>query len=365
MSRRKSQPKTAGEPSNSDPGVHHPYDKAAQYAINVDPQGFQDWFFPALSLVARYSQWTNIRGQIDPDAAHRVGDTIADLIDLHQPNAPLALSIEIQTVPEPGFLNRALGYTHMFRRVLKRPGNDKPYDIFTGVVYLTGRGAGDEIVMAREGLGGVGLRFEVISRAMADVDAEPLLDQIDKGEVKPCMLYWVSLMRNGERPDIIKKWKELVERFIHWSERRNLSVVLQTFAELTNRVAIWSENLKEWPVVESQLYKQWTRDAELRGKAEGRIEGKVEGRAEGKVEGRAEGQASALTIVLKRLFGAKLPADIVDRIAKQNESDILAEWLGAAVSARSWDEVRAFMGIAAAPSAPKKRSSKAGKNGHA
>ena len=98
MSRRKSKSPGEGATPSSDPGVHHPYDKAAQYAVNVDPQGFLDWFFPALSQVARYSQWANVRGQIDPDAAHRIGDTVADLIDLHQPYAPLAMPIEIQTV---------------------------------------------------------------------------------------------------------------------------------------------------------------------------------------------------------------------------------------------------------------------------
>ena len=84
--------------------------------------------------------------------------------------------------------------------------------------------------MSCEGLGSVGLRFEVVSRAMAEVDAVSLLDQIEAGEVKPCLLYWVSLMRNAGKPDIIKRWKGLVERFIHWQERRNLAVVTLTFS---------------------------------------------------------------------------------------------------------------------------------------
>ena len=134
MPRRK--PKPAAEaPTQAqvqDSGVHHPFDKAARYAINIDPQGFLDWFFPALSQVARYFQWANVRGQIDPDAAERVGDTVADLTKLGDPNSPIALPIEIQTVPESQFLTRALGYAHMFRRALKRAGVISPTTFLSG-----------------------------------------------------------------------------------------------------------------------------------------------------------------------------------------------------------------------------------------
>ena len=109
-------------------------------------------------------------------------------------------------------------------------------------------------------------------------------------------------------------------------------------------------------MIESQLYKQWTRDAEQRGE--------IRGEQRGKQHGEASATRSLLTMALERLLGKSLPADIAQRIAAETKADVLAEWFKASLNASSADGVRTLMGLAQ-PASPKKRAPKAGKNGHA
>lgn len=353
--------------------VHHPYDKSSRYAVAVHPQGLLDWLDPSLRLYFRFIRWAPVRGQIDPDAADRVGDTVAQLLDLHDPNQPVAIPIEIQTVAESLTIFRLLRYTAIFSHLLKGE-NHRPCDIYAAVIHLTGDVEVKHINSLRPNLAG-GLNFKIISKAMRDEDAATLLDQIEREEVHWCMLYWVSLMQGGERLDIIIRWKALAKRFIVGEEHRNLGVVVLTFAELTGRLEIWREQLKEWRVIESQLLKEWTLEAEFRGKLAGIVQGKAEGKTEGKAEGKAEGQTegkllmgrSNLMIVLEQKFASPVPTDIDAAIAAQDDPVILSRWLKESINAASLGDVRKCMGLPKPQPASKPKtqpkSSSQGKNG--
>ena len=193
--------------------VHHPYDKSSRYAAAVHPQGLLDWLEPALRFYFRFIRWAPVRGQLDPDAADRIGDTVALLLNLNDANRPAAVPIEIQTIAESNTVFRLLRYAAIFSQLLKGDDN-RPCQVFAAVIYLTGDLETKSITAQRPNVA-AGIQFTIISRAMRDENAAALLDRIEREEVHWCMLYWVSLMQGGDRLDIIYCPRPKVEVYFY------------------------------------------------------------------------------------------------------------------------------------------------------
>ena len=351
MARRKS-PKPRAQPRL---GVHHPFDKASGYAARYDPRGFLAWLAPGLATTTLFRQWANVRGLIDPDALERIGDTVAELDDLFDPNAPIAVPIEFQTIPEPSTIRRLLNYLSVFLMVLRRPGLDGPFVIFPAVVYLQGQLPASEIRAENANLPGVGLRFRPISLAVGEQDAESTVDRIETEELRPCVLFWVPLMINGGKPDIIQRWRRLAERLIPRWDWRNLGTVALLFADLVKRRAAWEQALEDWRVVESTLFREWTELAAQRGEARGE--------ARGETRGQLRASRASVIAVLETKFGATLPPDLIERVNGEDDPAVLSAWLVRCVQTDSLEKTRAILGLAAPASnpadAPKARKAKA------
>jgi hypothetical protein len=90
------------------------------------------------------------------------------------------------------------------------------------------------------------------------------------------------------------------------------------FAELAGRRAVWSDALKEWNMYESQLFKEWTAEADRRAEVRTRRETILE--------------------ALKERFPVAVPQEVVDVINHQDSLDILREWNRAALRASSLED---------------------------
>ncbi len=84
------------------------------------------------------------------------------------------------------------------------------------------------------------------------------------------------------------------------------------------------------------LYEQW----EKRTEAKGRNEGRNEGRAEGRNEGRAEGLMASLLSVHQDRFGV-LPERLRTSLAKKVTIETIGPWLTLFITARSAEEIAA------------------------
>jgi hypothetical protein len=215
------------------------------------------------------------------------------------------------------------------------------------MLNLTGAPQPDTLEMDLPGQEVPALRFHLVTRNLREEEAAETLDGIADGTISRCLLCWISLMRGGAEPDIMKRWKTIASIEPNSEHRSAYGLVVTIFAELTGCADLWRSALKEWNMRESTLVNEWKAEwlaeGEAKGRAEGeakgRAEGEAKGRAEGEAEGRAEGERSALLLLLDQKFHAAVPRDLVAAIEAQSDRALLTRWLIAAINA---DSIEAF-----------------------
>jgi hypothetical protein len=153
---------------------------------------------------------------------------------------------------------------------------------------------------------------------MRDEDAAQTLDRIAAGEVSPCLLSWISLMRGGAEPGIIERWKAVANEEPNDQHRATYGALVTLFAELTDCAAVWKSGLEGWNMRESTIVAEW------------KAEGRAEGRAEGIAEGVAKAKRSDLLELLGEKFGSPIAPDVVATIEAQADVDVLSRWFKAA-----------------------------------
>jgi hypothetical protein len=239
-------------------------------------------------------------------------------------------------------LDRLLEYVARLRRELRcGPHRRDKYQVVAAVVNLTGAPQGDTLEMSLPGLTSPIVRIQAVTRTMRDEDAALTLDRIAAGEVSRCLLSWISLMRGGSEPGIIKRWQQIASQEPNDQHRATYGALVTLFAELTDCAAVWKSGLEGWNMRESTIVAEWKTEGRAEGKAEGLAEGIAKGMAEGRAEGVVQGERRALLTVLGQKFGSPIPAGVASAIEAQAGPDVLGHWLGLAITAESLEAFHA------------------------
>jgi hypothetical protein len=155
------------------------------------------------------------------------------------------------------------------------------------------------------------------------VSATDTLALIESGELALCVLLWVVLMRGGGEPEVIERWKRLVEREPDLGKRAAYRHFALEFAELIPELVNWQRALEGWEVRESQ----YSKSIEARGEHRGELRAR-----------RAD---------LLKVLGLKLksPAPEPVRLAIEGTNDLatLDRWLEVLFEVDSWTDFQSRM----------------------
>jgi hypothetical protein len=130
-------------------------------------------------------------------------------------------------------------------------------------------------------------------------------------------------MRAADDSAVLARWLEQASRLDNVRVRADLVRIVLVFAELAGRLVAWSDALKEWKMIESQLVLEWTADARRKAELTTRRED--------------------LLLTLKERFPDRIPEEIVDLINRQESMALLQDWLRAGLHASSLDELLAVL----------------------
>jgi hypothetical protein len=129
-------------------------------------------------------------------------------------------------------------------------------------------------------------------------------------------------MSGSDDPAVLARWHELASRVENKRIRADLLRIALVFAELAGRLAVWSDAMKEWTMIESKLVMEWTADA----------------RRETELATRRD----VLFQTLKERFAIPLPEEVVGVINQQVSVEVLRDWFRAALHVPSLD---AFLAV--------------------
>ncbi len=304
------------------------YDQAARYSLRSDPLGFLRWLVRGLAPALRFQGWLDTRTLPFPGSPDRTCDTVAELADVVAALGRWAVVTEFQTEPDPEILDRLLEYLARLRRALRwGPQRREKYQVVAALVSLTGPPKPHILEMALPGSDSPALHFRLAVRTLRDEEAALTLDQIAAGETSRSLLSWISLMRGGNEPGIIEKWRLVADQEPNEGHRADYRAIVIVFAELTGCAATWKSGLEGWNMRESTIVAEWM----------------AEGEAKGEAKGIAKGRRSALIEVLEQRFGAPIPADLVMTIGGQTDVDVLSRWFKAALRSETLDAIRAAL----------------------
>jgi hypothetical protein len=188
------------------------------------------------------------------------------------------------------------------------------------LVYLQGVCPESVVDMTLDG--GWGTRHTTLVWNVAGDSASAALDALSAGTSTWGILFWIPLMSGSDDPAVLARWHEFASRVDNNRIRADLLRIALVFAELAGRLAVWSDAMKEWTMIESQLVLAWTADA----------------RRESDLTARRE----FLLTTLKERFAIPLPEEVVAVINQQVSVEMLRDWFRAALHVPSLD---AFLAV--------------------
>lgn len=306
------------------------YDQAIRHLLQSDPIGMIRWLVPKLSKSCRFINWHDTRNWPFPGFADLVCDLVANLSNHPQGKPTHALVLEFMARAKSSIFDRALQYAvEAYQR--PRHGKDRKgrYQTHVAVINLAGRNPSWGLKSGppqdpSEAENDEGWSFKPTIRNLCDDDAAAVLDGIEADTIPFGALALVPLMKDGNTPDIISRWRKRLEQVKHEQWRPTLAALTVMFAELRKQQKTWANSLKGWNMLESQVVREWQTLA----------------RREGHQKGRLEQAQSALMTVLRARFqdlgGNGLELDI----AGQTDLDVLSQWLISAVNSSRLDEFR-------------------------
>jgi hypothetical protein len=232
------------------------------------------------------------------------------------------LVFEFQAQHDPDKLEVTLAEAGQLR-LEARHGESRrgKYHILVALVYL--RGACPEPVLDMTLPGGWGTKHAALIWNVADDVAGEALAALAAGTMTWGVLFWIPLMRGADDPLVLARWLEQASRVDNVRVRADLVRIVLVFAELAGRLIAWSDALKEWNMIESQLVLEWT--------AEARRETEVTTRRKD------------LFLILKERFPDPLPQEVASLINQQESAELLWDWLRVAVRAPFLEEFLAVL----------------------
>ena len=142
---------------------------------------------------------------------------------------------------------------------------------------------------------------------------------------------WLST-KGKNKEDTPKELVDFLEYVGDASKKGEKKDTYEGFAkELEERIRAIKKN-RDWEakfMLLQEMIKEERQEAFSEGKAEGEKEGKIEGKKEGKMEA---------LIDLLSIFEEKIPADILERLQSEKDTDTLTKWLKAAAKAKNLEE---------------------------
>src|SRR6185437_13164258 len=280
-------------------------DQASRYAAQADPDAVVGRLLRGGSISLRFRAWVDTRTTPRPGHRDRTADRVAELVRDAIPDQLWLLIFEFQSQHDPDKLDVTLSEAGQLR-LEARHGDDRrgKYNILTALIYL--RGACPESVLDMTLPGGWGTRHEALVWNVGDDDAREALDDLGAGTTTWGILFWIPLMRRGDDPAVLVRWREEALRVENIRVQADLMRIALVFAELAGRLIVWSNAMKEWNMIESQLVWEWTADA----------------RREAEVATRRED----LLLAIKERFPEPIPEEIVSLINQQESVELLRDW---------------------------------------
>jgi hypothetical protein len=325
--------------------VQNPFDHASRGLVRRAGLLMLAWLLRVAASSIRFERWLDTRLSL-PNQPDRVCDTIAHVWREDEGGFPWAVPIEFQAAPDPLMFGRAMGYqsmTWLQEKPTPHPGDR--FNLVCVIVNLTGVGdcgrrmtwrtqqkaappkAEGEPEQPAQDQAEVPPQPELaelpIEWNLETLDAFEIMDGIAKGELPRALLAWVSLMKNGDHPDILKRWPELAELEKDPVRRADLKLVV-VFADLTGRAPLWKQAVEGFNVIESPTVKEWTASA--------------------RAEGEAKGKIGDLVRILEKKFQA-VPPDLKAKIESATDLGVLENWVVTAAIADTLDRFRQDAGI--------------------
>lgn len=293
------------------------YDQGARYLCKRNPPGFFRWAVPRYAARFAFQGWQDTSQVAFPGEPDRICDTVADFAAAEASEARRLLDVEFQSEPEVDALDRFGEYGFRLRRELRDGrGQEGKYRVACLVVNMTGAPQPEELDTTEDELDGAGLHVRLKTATLRDEDAAATLARIARGELDPCVLPWVVLMRGGDEPANVDEWKRLATLVPDERLRADYAGIAVVFAELPGRGTIWRQALKGWNVKQSQQVLEWQQEA------------------------RVDNTRDLLMRILRGRLHTEVPEDVARTIAQTDDYTILLRWFDAAQTAGSWEIFR-------------------------
>lgn len=302
------------------------FDQAARFAARLDPAAFVCWLTRLPPEDLAFEGWLDTQSVPFPGDPDRRCDTVARVSNPHRVEPPWALVVEFQLEPEARMGWRMAEYCGRLGGELL-PYKDDPMSEFQVdgvVVNLTGRGRTPrEFLWAEAGLHS---RMGFPDVNLRDLDAAPLLASIERGGRPRGLLPWVPLMRDGDAPDTMGRWRAAAEAEPNARRRAEYGGLALVFAEAADRRPAWTNALEGFAVRQSQTVLDWI--------------------AEAKAEAKWEERQRAIIELFEDKFGA-MSSELSQRISTELKIDRLRAWLRALASAPTAEAFVAAMDASA------------------
>jgi hypothetical protein len=298
------------------------YDEALRYLSRRVKAPLLHWFLQLDATHVDFQSWLD-PVLVWPGMKERVCDLIARLANLDRGGLPTACIVEFQTVPDPRMFGRLLvagGLCWLDVKPADLPGDR--FELSAVVVNLTGQGD-----CARHmTLGTSEWTLKPYERNLETMDAKVVLEDIASDKAPREVLALISVMKNGDDPDTIKRWGEIAGPETDLDRRGDYALV-ELFAGAVGRRELWRKALEGFKMNESPVAREW--------RAEARREGEREGERKGKIEGKID---VVLRILQRRRI--TLPEDLLARIRACTDSEKIDRWVDSAAVATTLEEFR-------------------------
>jgi hypothetical protein len=220
-------------------------DKASRYAAKIDSMGFVCWILGLPADKFRFRDWLDTRKIAFPGDPDRTGDTVASLEKLAEGGVPWAIPIEFQADPDSLMFGRALGYLSAVWIGLK-PDEERGSRYHVGFVIVNLSGVGNCAREMRWSEAGLITNLGVVERNLEQESADELLSAIESGQWSRCLLPWAPLMKGGDTPALVSRWKLLAEAEPDSRRRSDYAALALIFAEKAKCQNLWQDQLKGW-----------------------------------------------------------------------------------------------------------------------
>jgi hypothetical protein len=298
------------------------FDQAARYAAQEAAEPVVARLVRGRRESLRFREWVESRTTPLPGERDRTADRVAALLDEAAPEQPWLLLAEFQAEHDPDKLDVTLIEVARLRMEVRHGPNRKSrYKVLAAMIYLRGRCPDAELDMTVGDECGTWHKPAVWN--LEDDEAAPVLDEVAANPALWGQLFWIPLMRRGDDPAIIARWKELVAALPEGRRRGDLGTIALIFAELAGRYVAWEQGLRGLNMTESQVVNRWIKEAEDRA--------------------RLEQARSILLQILEDRFPGRTSTEVASTINAQPSLALLRDWVHAATKAANFEQFLAIL----------------------